>query len=84
MTSEKTSEQSCSTCGANSKGRLQRIIEGLKNYVFRDPEVEQIAKYRALRCATCDFNKMEICSKCNCAIPAKIRSTEEQCPIGRW
>ena len=44
MTSEKTSEQPCSTCGANSKGRLQRIIEGWKNYIFRDPEVENIAK----------------------------------------
>ena len=57
MTSEPASEQPCNTCGNNSKGRLQRIIEGWKNYVFRDPEVEKVAKYRALRCATCDFNK---------------------------
>ena len=83
MTSEQASEQGCKTCGSN-KGKLQRIIEGWKNYIFRDKEVEKIAKYRALRCATCDFNKMEICTKCNCPKPMKTRSMDEECPIGRW
>ena len=57
MTSEKKSDQSCSSCGNNSKSRVQRIIEGWDNYLFPDPEVEAKAKVRALRCATCDFNK---------------------------
>ena len=57
MTSLTTSEQPCNTCGGNKKGRLQRIVEGWKNYIFPNKEVETIAKVRALRCATCDFNK---------------------------
>ena len=56
MTSEQTSEPSCANC-VNSKGPLQRIIEGWGNWIFPDKEVEKIAKVRALRCATCDFNK---------------------------
>lgn len=57
MTSKKTSESSCSTCGGGNKGKLQKIVEGWGNWIFPDPEVEEVAKYRALRCATCDFNK---------------------------
>lgn len=57
MTLYQTSEQPCNTCGNAKKGRLQRIVEGWENYVFPDPEVEKVAKVRALRCATCDFNK---------------------------
>jgi len=84
MTSEKTSGQGCSSC-VNSKGPLQRIIEGWGNYLFPNPEVEKIAKVRALRCATCDFNKFEICTKCvGCPVAAKTRSMDEECPIGRW
>lgn len=57
MISEKTSDQPCVSCGSNKKGRLQRIIEGWGNWIFPNEEVENIAKYRALRCAACDFNK---------------------------
>jgi len=84
MTLENQSEQPCSVCDGNKKGKLGRIIEGWENYIFPDEEVEKLAKYRALRCASCDFNKLEMCSKCNCPIPLKTRSTEEECPIGRW
>lgn len=57
MMSEIISGQPCNTCGGNSKGKLQKIIEGWGSYLFPDPEVEKVAKVRALRCATCDFNK---------------------------
>ena len=84
MTSETTSEQPCNTCGGK-KGKLQIIIEGWKNYVFPNEEVEKVAKYRALRCATCDFNKLELCTKCGgCPIIAATRSMDHDCPIGRW
>ena len=85
MSSETASEQPCSVCDQNNKkSKLQKIIEGWGNVLFPDPEVENVAKYRALRCATCDFNKMEICSKCNCPIIAATRSMDHDCPIGRW
>lgn len=57
MTSQKTSDQPCASCEGNKKGRLQRIVEGWGNWIFPNKEVESIAKLRALRCATCDFNK---------------------------
>lgn len=84
MTSEQTSEQPCKTCGGNKKGRLQIILEGLGNYLFPNEEVEKVAKMRALRCATCDFNILEMCTKCNCSIPLKIRSMDSECEINRW
>ncbi len=56
MTLSKISGQPCKNCG-NGKGKLQRIIEGWKNYIFPDPQIELKAKYRALRCASCDFNR---------------------------
>ncbi len=100
MTSEKTLEKPCSTCG-DGKGKLQRIVEGWGNSVFRNEKVENIAKYRALRCATCDFNKdildneiigilnplgikIQACTKCYCPINQKTRSMDSKCEIGRW
>lgn len=89
MISKKISEKPCNTCGSNKKGKLARIIEGWGNYFFPNEEVEKIAKYRALRCATCDFNKFDVCTKCvgvgvGCPIAMKTRSMDEECPIDRW
>ena len=84
MTLEETSKQPCSVCGDKKKGKLAQIIEGWENVIFEDPEVEKIAKYRALRCATCDFNKLNFCTKCTCPIIAATRSMDKDCPIGRW
>ena len=83
MTSLKASGQPCKSCEPK-KGKLQRIIEGWGNYLFPDKEIEAIAKFRALKCAICDFNKLEICSKCACPIPMKTRSMDEKCEINRW
>ena len=57
MTSEKISATPCNTCSGNNKGKLGRIVEGWRYSIFKDPEVEKVATQRALRCATCDFNK---------------------------
>ena len=84
MTLENQSEQPCSACDGKKKSKFRKIIDGWENYIFPDPEVEKVAKYRALRCATCDFNKMEICSKCNCPIIAATRSMDHDGTIGRW
>lgn len=56
MTLSTASGQPCKNCHPK-KGRLQRIVEGWGNYIFPDKEIETIAKVRALKCATCDFNK---------------------------
>ena len=84
MTLSTTSEQPCKSCGGN-KGKLQKIIEGWKNYIFPNEKVERIAKARALRCATCDFNILEMCMKCGgCPIAMKTRSMDSKCEINRW
>jgi hypothetical protein len=74
----------CTNC---KKSRVQRIIEGFGNYVFRTPDTEAVAKKRAEICAVClQINKVknEFCPECKCFIPAKIRSMAESCPLKLW
>lgn len=74
----------CTEC---KKTRVQRIIEGFGNYIFRTPEAEQKAIERAKICAVClqiSKVKNEFCPECKCFIPAKIRSMSEQCPKKLW
>jgi hypothetical protein len=73
--------------GCCRKTRVQRIVEGFGNYVFRTPETEAKAIERAKICAVClQINKIknEFCPECNCFIPAKIRSMSEECPKKLW
>jgi hypothetical protein len=69
--------------------KLQIIVDGWKNFVFKNPEVEKIAKQRALICSSCDncvliSGKGVGCSKCMCPFASKLRATGERCPIGKW
>lgn len=36
-------------------GKISNIMGGWKNVVFKDPEVEKLAKERAKICDTCDY-----------------------------
>lgn len=76
----------CSSCGKNNTpvGKLKSIYDGWSNLIWKSPEVERIAKERALICAHCDLNKHELCKECGCYLPAKIRSIKEKCPIAKW
>ena len=67
----------CSAC--KQKGKFKQILDGWGNWIFKDKEVESLAKSRALICATCDKNKMNICADCGCLIPAKTRSIDSHC-----
>lgn len=73
---------SCAAC--NKTGRFRQIINGWSNLIFPNPEIEKIAKSRALVCATCDYNKINICMKCSCPIPAKTHSMESECELKKW
>jgi hypothetical protein len=66
------------------KNKVERIIEGWENYVFKTPEIEKIALHRAEICAVCSQNKNEWCVQCKCFIPAKTRSKTEKCPCELW
>ena len=83
-----------------SKAKVFRIIEGWKNFVFPDNEVEEMAKSRAEICGVCPFNvegvfeilkdrrieeiEGDVCKLCGCPLSAKLRSPEEVCDDGRW
>lgn len=63
---------------------MNKILEGWKNLVWPTPESKKLAEDRAKLCDPCAFNKLLTCTKCGCAIPAKIRSPKAKCPIKRW
>jgi len=64
--------------------KLDSILEGWKNIIWRDSEVERIAKKRAAICSTCDRNIKDWCIECACYIPAKARSMNEYCKLDKW
>lgn len=78
----------CSTCM-----KVENVINGWKNVIFKDPIVEELAKNRMVFCEGCIENKTIVkvagvkhgrCAKCNCPLVAKVRSINEKCPIGKW
>lgn len=71
-------------------GILSEIYSGWKNYAFKNPEVEKLAKERVIKCINCRINNKpgmrpnKTCIVCGCFIPAKVRSEKSKCPIKRW
>lgn len=35
-------------------------------------------------CATCEFAKLGICTKCGCVLKMKTQFVAAKCPIGKW
>lgn len=65
--------------------RLDDIYQGWKNYIFPNPAIEKAAKKRASICVTCPKLKLNnVCASCGCYIPAKTRSVNSRCPLGKW
>lgn len=64
--------------------KLSEIAEGWKNIVFRNPEVEKLAKARAAICAGCKYNVNSRCTECGCPLIAKTRSVTSYCPKHKW
>jgi len=76
-------------------GNLPSIMEGIKNRVFTNNEVEEIAKIRWDICTRCrNFDTIgsscavpgtaPCCSDCGCILNLKVRSMSASCPIGEW
>ena len=76
-------------------GNLDKIAEGIKNKIFKNDDVEAIAKMRWQECKICPLLDREgsscavkttkpCCSDCGCSISLKIRSMSSDCPKGRW
>ena len=76
-------------------GNMGQIMEGVKNKIFKNEDVEEIAKARWMECATCEHldNKGDkcavkatkpCCGKCGCSLGLKIRALSSGCPVGKW
>ncbi len=76
-------------------GNISQIMEGVKNKIFKNEDVEEIAKARWMDCAVCphldtEGNKCAVkatkpcCGKCGCSMALKIRALSSSCPIGKW
>tara|TARA_R110000751_G_scaffold233590_2_gene334523 strand:+ start:749 stop:1168 length:420 start_codon:yes stop_codon:yes gene_type:complete len=76
-------------------GNLDKIAEGIKNKIFKNDDVEAVAKLRFMECKICPLMDREgktcavpktapCCSDCGCSLGLKIRSMSSDCPKGRW
>ena len=76
-------------------GNLDKIAEGIKNKIFKNDDVEAVAKLRWMECKLCPLldkkgkscavpGTQPCCSDCGCSISLKIRSMSSDCPKGRW
>ena len=67
--------------------QLSEIYDGWKNYVFQDPQVEEIAKKRIEICVKNECGKFKpnkSCAMCGCYMPAKCRSLRSKCMLKKW
>ena len=60
------------------------IFYGWKNLAFKNEKTEIIAKERSVHCKKCDEKFWNVCTKCWCYIPAKVRSRNSECPSKLW
>tara|TARA_Y100001938_G_C8066340_1_gene420409 strand:+ start:1410 stop:1724 length:315 start_codon:yes stop_codon:yes gene_type:complete len=76
-------------------GNLPAIAEGIKNRVFTNDDVEEIAWKRWEICTRCElFDKVgthcampgtaPCCADCGCILNLKVRSLSSSCPKGKW
>ena len=66
---------------------LSEIYNGWKNYVFPNPQIEELAKKRIAICVNNECGKFKpnkSCTMCGCYMPAKVRSLRSKCPLKKW
>lgn len=72
-----------------------KILEGIKNSIFKDEHVEEIAAERDSICQKCEFidrsgNKCVVtgtqpcCGSCGCSLQFLQRSLSSKCEEGKW
>ena len=67
--------------------KFDEIINGWKNYFFKNDKAESIAKTRLMICLKCEYmNERNRCELCGCFMPAKVRSIKPQtkCEKNKW
>lgn len=72
-----------------------KILEGVKNSMFKQAHIEEIAKTRMNICDECPLIDREgtkcymvgtqpCCGDCGCKLSFKTRSLSSDCPQGKW
>lgn len=72
-----------------------QILEGIKNNIFKQEHVEEIAKERWTICEGCPLLDKEgtkclvpgtgpCCGSCGCSMGLKLRALGSECPEGKW
>ena len=72
-----------------------KILEGIKNNIFRNADVEHIAAERMSICDTCPFidrtgkscvvpGTKPCCGLCGCSLGLKTRALSASCDDNRW
>ena len=72
--------------------KVKNILEGWKNLIWANPQVEEIAKTRLKECGECpkrsnypqEVGLNSTCLMCGCVIDAKVRSMKSECPLKKW
>lgn len=64
--------------------KLKEIYNGWSNYIRNNEDILPLAEHRAKICSECPFNKVNMCTKCGCYIPAKVCSVASKCPENKW
>lgn len=73
-----------------------KILEGIKNNIFKKEHIVQIADERKVLCEACEHYDVEgskcashlapkpCCGHCGCSIKLKTFSMSSECPVGKW
>lgn len=72
-----------------------KILEGIKNRIFKNADVEYIAAERMKICATCSFLDKQgtscivpgtepCCGLCGCSLSLKTRALSAACDAHKW
>jgi len=76
-------------------GNMDKILEGVKNNIFKKDDVEQVVKLRYNHCVSCKYldtkgdkcavnGTQPCCADCGCSLALKLRSLSSGCPKGKW
>ena len=72
-----------------------KILEGVKNSIFKHEHIEEIASSRMSICESCDLidrvgtkcymaGTQPCCGDCGCKLSFKTRSLSSSCPQDKW
>lgn len=71
---------------AVEKNKITEIYSGVKNYISKKENIEELSKKRMEICTSCDkFKKTtKQCGICGCFMEFKTRSEQSVCPMQKW